>query len=117
MTTNCIARAFTLVELLVVIVIIAIIVGLIIPAVNSAREAGRRATCMGRCGHQIGLAMHNHLCTFGTFPPSASLTAPAGGNKGTVHGWSHLVKLLSFMDNDTMYKTLPTNGDPEDTTN
>ena len=35
----------------------------------------------------------------------------------TVGGWSHLVRLLPFMEYDALYKTLPTNGDPEDTSN
>ena len=48
------ARAFTLVELLVVISIIGILVALLMPAINSARESGRRAVCANNV-HQLAL--------------------------------------------------------------
>ena len=112
MVTTRFRRGFTLVELLVVIAIIGMLVGLLLPAIQSAREAGRRATCMNKV-KQIGLAMQNYASTFNSaFPPAAQLIpqSQSGGgntNNGPIGGYSFLVKLLSFMDYDSLYKQLP----------
>jgi prepilin-type N-terminal cleavage/methylation domain-containing protein/prepilin-type processing-associated H-X9-DG protein len=68
-------RGFTLVELLVVIAIIGVLVALLLPAVQAAREAARRATYANQV-KQIGLAMQNHLSTFGVFPTGGSENGP-----------------------------------------
>jgi prepilin-type N-terminal cleavage/methylation domain-containing protein len=93
---------FTLVELLVVIAIIGMLVGLLLPAVQSAREAGRRATC-GNNLRQIGLAVNTHIST-NQFLPSAGwdfdtppnyLGRPAVGD-GQHASWAF--QILPFLD-------------------
>ncbi len=110
-------RGFTLVELIVVIVIVVFSIAILIPFVNSAREAGRTSSCHGK-QMMIALALQNYASTYNNcYPPSASVTTVPGGGTQTVGGWSLMVRLLSFMDYDAFYKTLPQNGDPEDTSN
>ncbi len=98
-------RRFTLVELLVVIAIIVILIALLLPAINSAREAGRRASCLSK-NRQLGLAFANYASKFDdTFPPAAQVFPVAPGSSvNKVGGYSFLVKILPFMEYDTLYK-------------
>src|SRR5262247_1673568 len=49
--------AFTLVELMVVISCIVILAALLLPALASAKDSGRKATCISNL-RQIGIAIH-----------------------------------------------------------
>ncbi len=116
MVTTRSRRGFTLVELLVVIAIIGILIGLLLPAINAAREAGRRASCMAKV-KQVALAFQTYASTFSNaYPPAGqAIKSGSSGSSSTsiIGGYSCLVKLLSFLDYDTLYKQLPqslTNG-------
>jgi type II secretory pathway pseudopilin PulG len=103
-----------LINALVLIVIFAASLALIIPVVNSSRETQRRTICISRM-RSIGLAFANYSsANDNRFPPSASVSKSVNGAL-TVGGWSHLVRLLPFMEYNILSRTLLANGDPEDT--
>jgi prepilin-type N-terminal cleavage/methylation domain-containing protein/prepilin-type processing-associated H-X9-DG protein len=96
---------FTLVELLVVISIIATLMGLLLPAVQSAREAGRRNTCMNNL-NQIGKAtfsfesQRQYLPGWRNAHPSSN-NVPSTAARGTV-SWP--VLLLPNLERRDLYK-------------
>jgi prepilin-type N-terminal cleavage/methylation domain-containing protein len=93
--------AFTLVELLVVIAIIGILIGLLLPAINSAREAGRRASCQNNL-KQLALATLAYNNAVGIFPPSCSWVQNDPSNVANgKDNW--IILVLPFMDNTGLF--------------
>lgn len=101
---------FTLVELLVVIAIIGTLMGLLLPAVQSAREAGRRNTCMNNLS-QLGKAVIAFDGAKGAIPgwrnyhPNPSVTGTYVYNNNIARGAvSWPVMILPNLERRDIYK-------------
>ena len=92
-------RGFTLVELLVVIAIIGTLMGLLLPAVQSAREAGRRNSCMNNV-KQLAYATLQHETKAQALPGWRN---PHPGGAGSVT-WT--VPLLPALERSDVYRVL-----------
>lgn len=90
-------NAFTLVELLVVISIITILAAMLLPALKNAREAGKRAVCIGNL-KQLGMAAIMYVDDYGGWLPpfhddnsnSAYLRNGGGEEKGFLRIYTYV---------------------------
>ena len=101
-------RAFTLVELLVVIAIIGTLVGLLLPAVQTAREAGRRASCTNNL-KQVGLAIANY--------EQAKKVYPSGRDTRDQLGVSWAFRLLPFLEQTQIHDAFVKTARVDDASN
>jgi prepilin-type processing-associated H-X9-DG protein/prepilin-type N-terminal cleavage/methylation domain-containing protein len=93
------ARAFTLVELLVVIATIAILAALILPVLGNAKEKARRVQCLKNLKQwNDALAMYGHDTDF--LPREGYLT----NGKVRVDNWA---QVYSTVSKDVWYNALP----------
>ena len=69
------ARAFTLVELLVVVAIIGLLVAILVPSLSNARARSRRVVCLAN-QRQIGMAIYTYAENNDGFIPYGPAKAP-----------------------------------------
>lgn len=100
------ARAFTLIEVLVVIAIIGLLLGLLLPAVQAARESARRLHCMNNL-RQIGLGLANYESLHRRYPKGGSgvvsLTQPSAFASMRA-SWG--TAILPFIEQGSLYDSL-----------
>lgn len=101
------SRGFTLVELLVVIAIIGSLMGLLLPAVQSAREAGRRNTCMNNVA-QLGKAVFLRDNAGLSIPGWRNNISVIGANTNYVTNWAPT--LFPYLERQDLFRLYESGG-------
>jgi prepilin-type N-terminal cleavage/methylation domain-containing protein/prepilin-type processing-associated H-X9-DG protein len=96
------AKAFTLVELLVVIAVIAILAALLLPALNRAKIAEESTTCRSNL-RQITVGMNLYVQQFAAYPYSATFSFDLEPFVGAPWPASNYVKFYYSHTNNSSY--------------
>ena len=90
------------------IAVIGLLIALLLPAVQAAREASRRAQCLGHL-RQIGLAVHNYESTHGVLPSGVGGAVSLFGGESR---WSAQSQLLPYLEQVALFQALNFSGVP-----
>lgn len=113
---STVARAFTLVELLVVLAIIAILMALLFPVFAQARESARQVVCISNT-RQIGMAVQMYLQDYNETLPifyAYNTQAPNGDRAwwGDPEHKGIELEILGLIRNHDIFKCPDDNGGP-----
>ena len=87
------ARAFTLIEVLVVVTIIGLLVSILLGPLSTARERARQVVCASNL-HQIGVNIQMYIDRYRCFPPVST-------EKGEAGRWPRLISEVRAKRNAT----------------
>ncbi len=100
-TGGSLARAFTMIELLLVIAIIGVLIALLLPAVQAAREAARRIQCTNNL-KQLALAAHSYISVNNTLPQgTGAMVDPRDGSPQVSNNL--FIAILPYLEQQTLF--------------
>jgi prepilin-type N-terminal cleavage/methylation domain-containing protein/prepilin-type processing-associated H-X9-DG protein len=106
------ARAFTVLELMVVIAIVGILIALLLPAIQFARESARRFKCANNL-RQLSVAVHMYSDTHRVLPINVGPWSGQPGAQPQLSGKGWIVGVLPQLDEPALFDAFVTglNGD------